>query len=115
MRNYPWYRDWQDSFEEDGLVVLGVHTPETKAERELGSVKEKASQEGFTFPIVVDNDKTIWNTWGNSMWPSVYLIDKSGRLRYWWYGELNWNEAGGQRIMGEKIKELLAEKYQPAF
>jgi hypothetical protein len=43
------------------------------------------------------------------MWPSVYLIDKKGRVRYWWYGELNWKEAGGQRIMAAKIEELLAE------
>ena len=43
------------------------------------------------------------------MWPSVYLIDKKGRLRYWWYGELNWNGAGGQNTMGQKIEELLAE------
>ena len=90
-------------------MILGVHTPETKAERETKSVLEKAKKEEFTFPIVIDNEKKIWNAWGNSMWPSVYLIDKSGRLRYWWYGELNWNQAGGQKIMEEKIRELLAE------
>ena len=51
----------------------------------------------------------IWNEWGNSMWPSVYLVDKQGRLRYWWYGELNWQGAGGQNTMAQRIEELLAE------
>ena len=63
----------------------------------------------FRFPIVVDNEKQIWNEWGNSIWPSVYLIDKQGRIRYWWYGELDWQGAGGQEIMAKHLEELLAE------
>ena len=47
----------------------------------------------FTFPVLVDNDWSNWTAWGNGIWPSVYLIDKRGNLRYWWYGELNWQEA----------------------
>jgi len=90
--------------------MVGVHTPETAQEREPEKVIAKAKESGFEFPIVVDNEKKNWNAWGNSMWPSVYLIDKQGRLRYWWYGELNWKEAGGQKLMGTKIEELLAEE-----
>ena len=86
-----------------------MHTPETQKEREPDRVREKVKEAEFTFPVVIDNDKKIWNAWGNSMWPSVYLIDKQGRLRYWWYGELNWKEAGGQKIMEAKIEQLLAE------
>lgn len=89
--------------------MLGVHTPETSAESEPDRVRKKAKESEFTFPVVIDKDKKNWNTWGNSMWPAVYLIDKRGRIRYWWYGELNWKEAGGQRLMAEKIKELLGE------
>lgn len=51
-----------------------------------------------------------WNQWGNSMWPAVYLIDKRGQIRYWWFGELNWNGAGGQKLLERRIKELLAEE-----
>jgi hypothetical protein len=90
-------------------VTVGVHTPETADERVAASVRDKVKEERFDYPVVIDNDKEIWNAWGNSMWPSVYLIDKQGRLRYWWYGELNWNEAGGQKLMAAKIEELLAE------
>ena len=109
MRNYPWYRGWNDSYANKGLVVIGVHTPETQHEREPESVRTKAKEAEFNFPIVIDNDKKNWSAWGNSMWPSVYLIDKKGQLRYWWYGELNWKHAGGQEIMAAKIEELLAE------
>ena len=87
-----------------------MHTPETSAERQPDSVRRKVKDAHFEFPIVIDNEKKNWDTWGNSMWPSVYLIDKKGRVRYWWYGELNWNEAGGQTIMAAKIEELLAEE-----
>ncbi len=72
-------------------------------------MRDKVKQEKFRFPVVVDNDHEIWNSWGNSMWPSVYLIDKQGRIRYWWYGELDWQGAGGQKIMAKRIEELLAE------
>jgi peroxiredoxin len=91
------------------LTVIGIHTPETAAERVVESLREKALKEQLEFPIVADNEKQNWNAWGNSMWPSVYLIDKKGYVRYWWYGELNWKEAGGQEIMKKRIAELLAD------
>ena len=90
-------------------MVIGVHTPETEMEHEVGRVREKVKQAKFRFPVVVDNDKQIWNSWGNSLWPSVYLVDKQGRIRYWWYGELDWQGAGGQKRMARRIEELLAE------
>ena len=61
------------------------------------------------FPIVVDDEEENWNAWGNSMWPSVYIIDKEGYARFWWYGELNWQDAGGQETLKRRIKQLLAE------
>lgn len=91
------------------MVVLGVHTPETSSESEIRRVRAKVEEAAFRFPIVVDNEKQIWNEWGNSIWPSVYLIDKQGRIRYWWYGELDWQGAGGQEIMAKHLEELLAE------
>ena len=108
-RNYPWYRDWHDSLSNRGLTIIGVHTPETETEHNVQSVREKTKQAGFKFPILIDNDTKNWDAWGNSMWPSVYLIDKRGYLRYWWYGELNWNGAGGHEVMRKRIDQLLAE------
>ena len=61
------------------------------------------------FPIVVDDQERNWDVWGNSMWPSVYLIDKQGYVRYWWYGELKWQSNNGHLIMRKRIQELLEE------
>jgi peroxiredoxin len=109
IHNYEWYRHWQDKYANQPVTIVGVHTPETEAERNIEQVRAKARKESFRFPIVVDNDRATWDAWGNSMWPSVYLIDRQGRLRYWWYGELNWQGAGGQEIMARRIDQLLAE------
>ena len=111
IRNYPWYREWYDKYSDQGVVMVGVHTPETQSEHRVDSLREKVREEKLQFPILVDNEKETWDGWGNSVWPSVYLIDKQGRLRYWWYGELNWQAAGGQQIMSQRIDELLAESY----
>ena len=59
--------------------------------------------------MLIDNERKNWNAWGNGIWPSVYLIDKRGALRYWWYGELKWQGTDGERIMRGRIEELLAE------
>jgi hypothetical protein len=59
---------------------------------------------------LIDNGHQNWNAWGNSMWPTVYLIDKQGYARYWWLGELNWEGNEGEKIFRGRIEELLAEK-----
>jgi hypothetical protein len=64
----------------------------------------------LTFPVAVDNDWKNWKAWGNNYWPTVYLIDKKGDVRYRWDGELDWKGAKGQEVMQKKIEELLAEK-----
>ena len=62
------------------------------------------------FPIAVDSEKQNWNAWSNNIWPAVYLIDRGGFVRYWWYGELNWDGAEGEKYMRRKIAELIGEK-----
>ena len=91
-------------------MVLGVHTPETQAERDHKQLKTKLKDAELTYAIVTDDDLAIWNAWGNSMWPSTYLIDKQGQVRYWWLGELNWQDQKGEEIMRQRIQELLAEE-----
>ena len=68
------------------------------------------AEEKFEFPVVVDNQRTNWNNWGAGIWPSVYLIDKRGYVRYWWYGELKWQGNDGEQVMRKCIEQLLAEK-----
>jgi len=86
-----------------------VHTPESQGEHDVENVKKKVNEAEFEFPVLIDNQRRNWNAWGNSMWPSVYLIDKHGYVRYWWIGELNWQGAEGEKILRRRIEELLAE------
>ena len=87
-----------------------MHTPELSHEHGKANVSTNARKEGLRFPVVVDDHEDNWNAWGNSMWPSVYLIDKQGYVRYWWYGELNWQGSGGQVTMKKRIQEMLLER-----
>ena len=72
-------------------------------------MREKAKANDMTYPIAVDNESKTWQAWSNRVWPSVYLIDKKGRVRFWWYGELNWEGIEGEKFMRQRIEELLAE------
>jgi hypothetical protein len=62
------------------------------------------------YPIAVDGAAKTWNAWGNQFWPSIYLIDKKGYVRYRWDGELNWQKTKGEETMRKRIEELLAER-----
>ena len=92
-----------------GLTILGVHTPETKGEAKIESVRQKVKENNMTYAIAVDGAAKTWQAWGNRYWPSIYLIDKQGFVRYRWDGELNWQNIKGEEIMRKKIEELLAE------
>jgi hypothetical protein len=63
----------------------------------------------MAYPIAVDNDGKTWRAWNNHYWPTVYLVDKKGRVRYWWEGELNFGTTKAETLLRGKIEELLAE------
>lgn len=91
-------------------MVLGVHTPESEGEKNLDRVRQKVKDNGMKYPIAVDGAAKTWQAWGNRYWPSVYLIDKQGNVRYRWDGELNWKEIQGEKMIRRRIEELLAEQ-----
>jgi peroxiredoxin len=109
INNYPWYREWHDAWQGQGVTIIGIHTPETEAETDNEQLRQSLEQHGLKFPVAVDKQKAMWNAWFNGIWPSVYIIDKQGRLRYWWYGELDWQGAGNQAVARRQIEQLLAE------
>jgi peroxiredoxin len=109
VRNQPAYRDWHERFSGQGAVVLGIHTPEGEGDRNVDRIRKAIQDQGILYPVAVDNEKETWTIWSNHTWPAVYLIDKEGYVRYWWYGELNWQGAQGEKLFREKIAELLAE------
>jgi thiol-disulfide isomerase/thioredoxin len=109
VHNYPIYREWQKELAGKDVQLIGIHTPETKAEHNVESLKGNLKKEELHFPVIVDNDKANWNAWGNDMWPSVYVLDKEGYMRAFWAGELKWQGATGDQQMQQTIERLLAE------
>jgi peroxiredoxin len=107
--NYPWYREWQEAFADQDVTIIGIHTPEVPAEEDNAALRASLDEHGLKFPVAVDKKKTMWTAWSNNIWPAVYLIDKRGRLRFWWYGELDWQGAGNQRVARSQIELLLKE------
>jgi peroxiredoxin len=113
IRNYPVYRAWQKKYAGKDLTIIGVHTPEFAWEAPARRVRAKAKENDLKFPIVLDPDNQVWKAWGNRYWPSIYLIDKSGQVRYRWEGELHLDDAAGRRFARHIDELLLAEKPAP--
>jgi peroxiredoxin len=108
--NYPWYKKtWADLKDKD-FVLIGIHTPETEPEKNVDVLKKRMKTAGLTFPIAVDNKKTMWQRYNNNWWPTVYIFDKQGIARWGWSGELGWKGASGEQQMRKKIDELLQEQ-----
>jgi len=105
----PYYNKWQTDFAGDDVQIIGVHTPETSNEADPNNVTAQVKKLGIKYPVAVDGASATWKAYDNHYWPSIYLIDRQGRIRYHWDGELEYQAAGGDAILRGKIKELLAE------
>jgi peroxiredoxin len=110
QRNFPHYKAWHDDYADRGLVIIGIQTPETSAERSLDRVAAAVKSDAMEYPVMLDAEASNWRAWSNTMWPTVYLIDKQGFIRRWWQGEMNWKETLGEQQMRQTIEQLLAEK-----
>ncbi len=108
--NFDHYRKWHEEFDDNEVVVLGIQTPETSRERDPAAVIEAAEERKLDFPILVDLKSENWTAWSNTMWPTVYVIDKNGYLRHWWQGELNWKGATGDKTIHDLVVQLLGEE-----
>ena len=103
IRTLPYVRAWAERYRDQGLVVVGVHTPEFRFEQDLTNVNAAIGRFGIGFPVAVDSDQRIWRAWGNRYWPAVYLVDAAGRVRYHQFGE------GDYARTEQAIQSLLAE------
>ena len=108
-RDLQYYRQWQERFGGRGLQVVGVHTPETAEERDPANVTKKVKELGITYPVLIDEGSQNWKAWQQRCWPTVYLVDKRGRVRFAWEGELEWQGAGGNPKVQGLIEALLKE------
>lgn len=97
----PYVNQWHDRYAKQGLVVVGVHTPEFAHEADPKQVKNYLTENNVTHPVVMDNDYAIWKRWNNRYWPAMYLLNKSGEVCYRHFGEGRYadTEARIQRLL----------------
>jgi thiol-disulfide isomerase/thioredoxin/sulfite exporter TauE/SafE len=101
QRSLPHVESWYNEYKKDGLVVVGVHTPEFAFEHVVSNVRSEAGTLGVDYPIAVDNNYGTWDAYSNQYWPAEYLIDPSGEVRAYDFGE------GGYGTMESNIRQLL--------
>ena len=99
----PYVKAWYNKYKDKGLEVIAVHSPEFDYERNIKNVQSYIKKEGVTYPIAIDNDFITWRAYKNRAWPTMYLIDKQGVIRYQRIGE------GGYTTMETMIQKLLGE------
>ncbi len=103
IRTVPYIRAWAEKYKDQGLVVIGVHSPEFAFEKKIDNVKRAIGEFQIGYPVAVDNDFRIWRAFQNSYWPAQYIIDGKGQVRYHHFGE------GEYDTSEQVIRDLLAE------
>jgi thiol-disulfide isomerase/thioredoxin len=103
LRTLPYLRAWAAKYRDQGLVVIGVHTPEFSIETDVAAVRRAAKEVGVEYPIAIDNDYAVWRAFDNHYWPALYVFDAQGQLRHRQFGE------GGYEQAEQIIQQLLAE------
>ncbi|EPF6062621.1 cytochrome c biogenesis protein/redoxin [Enterobacter cloacae] len=99
----PHVRDWAKKYQSQGLVVIGVHTPECPWEKPLASVQKAVTKWQLPYRVVTDNNYQIWNAFGNQYWPAHYYFDAKGQLRYTSFGEGNYDQQ--EKVIQQLLKE----------
>ena len=102
LRQEPYVRAWSQAYRDDGLVVIGVHTPEFSFEHEIDRIRPAINEREIDYPVAVDNHYTIWNAFDNQYWPALYFIDQEGVIRDQQFGEGSYEESEPtiQRLLG---------------
>lgn len=108
MRTIPAVRELHQRYQAQGLVVIGVHSPEFQHEHAVNNVEDAIARLDVPYPVALDNDFATWNAFRNRYWPALYLIDKRGVMRYTHIGELHQNTAAWTEVT-ELIETLLKE------
>jgi thiol-disulfide isomerase/thioredoxin len=109
LRTEPYVRAWSQAYRNDGLVVIGVHTPEFSFEREIDLVRQATQERGIDYPVTVDSDYEIWSAFDNHYWPALYFVDADGIIRDQHFGEGRYerSERVIQRLLGVE-RELVS-------
>jgi len=100
----PHVKQWHQRYHDQGLVVVGVHTPEYDEERVAANVKAAIERFGIQYPVAQDNGYSTWDAYGNRFWPAMYLVDRDGKIVYRHYGE------GDYDVTEARIRQLLSTR-----
>jgi thiol-disulfide isomerase/thioredoxin len=103
LRTLSYIREWADKYAEQGLLVVGVHTPEFPFERDIDNVRAAVNEMAVHYPIALDSKYKIWRAFGNQYWPAVYIADAEGRIRHHRFGE------GGYEEIERVVQQLLRD------
>jgi thiol-disulfide isomerase/thioredoxin len=109
LRTEPYIRAWSQGYRDDGLIVIGVHTPEFSFEHDLERVRQATKDMAIDYPVAADNDYAIWSAFGNNYWPALYFVDRDGIIRDQHFGEGRYEQSERviQRLLGVE-RELVS-------
>ncbi|MBM0225478.1 thioredoxin [Micromonospora sicca] len=112
LRQEPYVRAWSQAYRNDGLVVIGVHTPEFSFEHEIDQVRHAITARGIDYPVAVDNDYGIWGAFDNHYWPALYFVDTDGIIRDHHFGEGRYEQSERviQRLLGVERELVPVER-----
>jgi thiol-disulfide isomerase/thioredoxin len=113
IRTLPYVQAWHERYRDKGLTVIGVHTPEFTFAQYESNVERGIREFGLTYPIVIDSNREIWKAFANRYWPTKYLLDKDGYLRYGHFGEGGYAES--EQVIQELLREVNANIELPAL
>ena len=102
LRQEPYVRAWSRAYRDDGLIVIGVHTPEFSFEHEIDRVRPAIEEREIDYPVAIDNDYGVWSAFDNHYWPALYFVDREGIIRDQHFGEGRYEESERviQRLLG---------------
>ena len=115
IRTFPYLKQWHAKYADDGLVIIGIHSPEFEFEKEYPNVLQATKDNGITWPVAQDNDFETWSNLSNRFWPAKYLIDKDGTVRYTHFGEGGYDETEKQirTLLEDAGATLLENPFEP--
>ncbi len=111
IRTLPYLKDWNEKYKNKGLVIIGVHSPEFEFEKNINNLRDAISDYEIAYPVVQDNNFSTWRAYSNQYWPAKYLIDKDGNVRYFHFGEGEYDatEKAIQELLKDAGSKITAE------
>lgn len=110
QNNFAPYARLLAKYRAKGVEMISIHTPELKIERNEEEVRAHVQRFKIDYPVLIDNDDQNWKRWKVDVWPTLFVVDGNGIVRYHWVGELNWRGAGGEAKIAQVLDALLLEK-----